>query len=183
MLLLKDCSLIDIRCITISLTLTALFSVLALPANSAPVSALSKDRSGLPITVKSDELAADNKGKTAIFTGKVIAKQGDITIYADKITINYGAAKGEVDRIEAQGSVRIVQQNRIGIASNAIYHSREGRIILTGNPKVVQGTDTLSGETITYFIDEDRSVVTGGVNKRVEAVIQPPPRKGNAGSR
>ena len=174
----------DIRYISIkSLTLAVLFLGLALPSNSAPVGALNKDRSGLPITVKSNELTADNKGKTAIFTGKVVAKQGDITIYADKITINYGAAKGEVDRIEAQGSVRIIQQNRTGIASNATYHSREGRIILTGNPKVIQGTDTISGETITYLIDEDRSVVTGGVNTRVEAVIQPPPRKGNAGSR
>lgn len=153
------------------------------PAVSAPSSSKHKDRSHLPITIKSNELAADNKGKTAIFTGKVVAKQGDITIYAEKVTVSYGTAQGGVEQIEAHGAVRIVQQNRTGISSHAVYNSREGRITLTGDPKVIQGTDTISGEMITYFIDEERSVVTGGVNKRVEAVIQPPPRKANAGSR
>ena len=57
------------------------------------------DRSGLPITIKSNELAADNKGKTAIFTGKVVAKQGDITIFADKLTVNYADKRGDVEKI------------------------------------------------------------------------------------
>ena len=39
-----------------------------------------------------------------------------------------------------------------------------------GAPKVMQGADTVSGEIITYFIDDDRSSVTGG---RVEAIIHP----------
>ncbi|MBT1071024.1 lipopolysaccharide transport periplasmic protein LptA [Pelotalea chapellei] len=177
----KVCSVREISYISVfAVALCVLFGGTVAPAISA--SALQKDRSSLPITIKSNELAADNKGKTAIFTGKVVAKQGDITIYADRVSINYGTTKGEVEQIEAQGNVRIVQQNRTGIASHAIYHSKEGRIALTGNPQVVQGSDTISGETITYFIDEDRSIVTGGANKRVEAVIQSPSRKAN-GSR
>lgn len=143
----------------------------------------SRDRSSLPITIKSNELAADNKGKTAIFSGKVIAKQGDITIYADKVTVNYGDVKGDVEKIEASGNVRIVQTNRTGVASQAIYDSREGRITLTGSPKVIQGDDTVSGKIITYYIDDDKSVVSGGGDSRVEAVIHPPARKDNAGKR
>lgn len=139
-----------------------------------------RDRSALPITIKSNQLAADNKNKTAVFSGKVVAKQGDITIYADKVTINYGEKKGEVDKIIAEGTVRIVQENRTGTAAHAVYDSREGRITLTGSPRVMQGDDTISGDNITYYIDEDRSVVSGGSGHRVEAVIQPPPRKSNA---
>lgn len=159
---------------------------LATPALAAPSAAsVKKDRSGLPITIKSNELSADNKGKTAVFSGKVVARQGDITIYADRITINYAEKKGDVEKIEASGNVRIVQQNKIGTAALAVYDSRDGRITLTGNPRVMQGTDSISGKVITYYVDDDRSVVTGGDDPkaRVEAVINPPARKGNANSR
>jgi lipopolysaccharide export system protein LptA len=146
-----------------------------------------KGTSNLPITVKSNNLTADNKGKTAVFTGKVVAKQGDVTIFCDKLTVYYGNTQGEVDKIEADGNVRIVQENRTGLASHAVYESKQGRITLTGgNPKVMQGADTVTGEVITYFIDDERSSVTGG---RVEAVIhpkpkdEPRPKKGNADKR
>jgi len=164
----------------ILLILFTLFTglILAAQVSAAPVvKPTPRDRSALPITIKSNELSADNKGKIAVFSGKVIAKQGDITIYADKLTVNYGDKKGEVEQIEATGAVRIVQTNRTGIASQATYNSREGRITLTGSPKVIQGDDTVSGKIITYFIDDDKSVVSGGGDSRVEAVIHPPSRK------
>ena len=149
-----------------------------------------KTTSNQPITIKSNELTADNKGKTALFTGKVVAKQGDVTIYCDRMTVYYGAVQGDIDKIEADGNVRIVQENRTGTAAHAVYESREGRITLTGgNPKVTQGTDTVSGKIITYLIDDDRSSVSGGGDSRVEAVINPKqkndtrPKKGNADKR
>jgi lipopolysaccharide export system protein LptA len=157
--------------------LTVVLACASAPAFAAPDTQpiLRKDRSSLPITIKSDRLTADNKGKTAVFTGKVVAKQGDVTIFADKITINYGDQKGEVEKVEADGNVRIIQDNSIGVASHAVFDSRAGRMTLTGNPRVTQGKDTLTGEIITYFVDEDRSVVTGGAI----VTIQPPARKGN----
>lgn len=152
---------------------------------AAPV--VRKANSNLPITIKSNELSADNKGKTAIFTGKVVAKQGDVTIFCDRMTVYYGAVQGDVDKIEADGSVRIVQENRTGFAAHAVYESKEGKVTLTGgSPKVMQGADTVSGEVITYYIDDDRSSVTGG---RVEATIHPKSKndsrskKGNAEQR
>jgi lipopolysaccharide export system protein LptA len=142
-----------------------------------------KDRSNLPITIKANEMSADNKGKAAVFTGKVVAKQGDLTIYSDRLVVNYGEIKGDVDKIEAEGNVRIVQENRIGLAGHAVYDSRTGRITLTGNPKVMQGADNITGTTITYFMDEDKSLVSGNGDSPVRAEIHPRPRKGNAGPR
>ncbi len=145
----------------------------AMNAGAAPVRG---DRSALPITIKSNELSADNKGKIAVFSGKVVARQGDLTIFADTLTVNYGEKKGEVEKIEASGNVRIIQENRTGSAFHAVYDSRVGRIVLTGNPRVSQGGDVISGKSITYFIDEDRSIVSGGEGGRVEATITPPAR-------
>ncbi len=154
--------------ILVIIVLMTASAVLAAPA-------VRKATSSQPITIKSDELVADNKGKVAVFTGKVVAKQGDVTIFCDKMTVHYGAVKGEVDKIEADGNVRIVQENRTGTAAHAVYDSKEGKVILTGGPpKVMQGADTVSGEVITYFIDDDRSSVSGG---RVEATIHPKSKK------
>ena len=144
-----------------------------------------KDRSNLPITIKSNEMTADNRGKTAIFSGKVVAKQGDITIFSDKLVVSYADKKGEVEKVEALGNVRIVQQNRTGFADQALYDSVNGRIVLTGTPRVVQGSDSISGKVITYYVDDDKSDVSSGGDPkaRVEAVINPPARKNDAGGR
>ena len=156
------------------------------PASAFPAATPAhKERSGLPITVKSNEMTADNKGKTAIFSGKVVAKQGDITIFSDKLIVNYSNNNGDVEKVEALGNVRIVQMNRIGFADQAVYDSRNGRIVLTGTPRVVQGGDSISGKVITYYVDDEKSDVSSGGDPkaRVEAVINPPARKNDAGSR
>jgi lipopolysaccharide export system protein LptA len=156
------------------------------PASAVPAaSPVHRDRSNLPITIKSNEMTADNKGKTAVFSGKVVAKQGDITIFSDKLFVGYSDKNGEVEKVEALGNVRIVQQNRTGFADQAVYDSLNGRIVLTGAPRVVQGSDSISGKEITYYVDDDKSDVSSGGDPkaRVEAVINPPARKNNAGNR
>lgn len=150
---------------------------------STAFAAEKKDRSDLPITIKSNELSADNVGKMAVFSGKVMAKQGDITIYSDKLIVRYGDSNKDVEKIEAIGNVRIVQANRTGVAQSAIYDSKAGKIVLSGSPKVIQGDDTVSGKIITYYIDSDKSVVSGGSDSRVEAVIHPPNRGNNVEKR
>jgi lipopolysaccharide export system protein LptA len=126
-----------------------------------------------PITIKSNELQADQKSRTATFLGKVVAKQDDITIHADKLVVRYAEGGGEVEKVEAFGNVSIVQENRIGTAQHAVYFNKEGKITLSGSPKVLQGKDMVTGREITYYVNEDKSVVTGGPETRVEAVIFP----------
>ena len=154
-------------------------------ASVVVASPVHRDRANLPITVKSNEMTADNKGRTAIFSGKVVAKHGDVTIFSDKLIVSYADKNRDVENVEAIGNVRIVQQNRTGFAEQAMYDSHNGRLILTGNPRVVQGEDSISGKIITYFVDDDKSDVSSGGDPkaRVEAVINPPARKNDAGSR
>lgn len=148
-------------------------AVAAEPASQKPAKKDVRDRRSKPITVKSNELKADNKARMATFSGKVVARQDDVTIYADKLVIYYGEQSEQVDKIEAFGSVRILQENRIGTGGYAVYSSLEGKVTLSDNPKVVQGTDSITGKVIVYYLDEERSDVTGGDNTRVEAVIHP----------
>jgi len=151
----------------------AIIIFLSITLCSASLYAAEEVRSGQPISIKSNELVTDSKGRTATFIGKVQAKQDDITIYADKLVVYYSEKGGEVDRVEAFGNVRIVQLNRIGTAGHAVYQNKEGKISLYDNPRVNQGRDVVSGKVITYFITEEKSVVTGGPDSRVNAVIYP----------
>ena len=152
-------------------------------AQSTPASGTSKNRSSLPITVKSNEMNADNTAKTAVFFGKVVAKQGEVTIFSDKLIVSYAEKGGDVEKIEAFGNVRIVQLNRTGFSDQAVYESSSGRIVMTGSPRVVQGDDSIRGKVITYYVDDEKSYVTsdGDPKARVEAVINPAARKKDAG--
>jgi len=150
----------------------------ATAASSATAAAPSerKDRSTKPINVKADHLQVDNKDKKAIFTGRVVSRQEDVTIYSDRLEIFYGDTSDEVDKIIAIGNVRILQTNRVGTGGHAVYENKLGKITLTINPRVTQDNDTITGKVITYFTDEEISVVDSGENTRVEAVIHPKQR-------
>lgn len=126
-----------------------------------------------PIKIKSDTLRADNDNQTATFEGKVVARQGDMTMYADRLVISYSGTARELSQVEAFGNVRILQGNRQATSAHAVYDTKASKIVLDGTPKVVQGEDVITGKLITYFVDEQKSVVTGGPNQRVEAVIHP----------
>jgi lipopolysaccharide export system protein LptA len=54
-----------------------------------------------------------------------------------------------------------------------VYDNKGGKIVLDGSPKVSQGEDVITGKTITYYVNEQKSVVSGGTGTRVEAVIHP----------
>lgn len=142
-------------------------------ACGAPAALSPPERNENPIHIKSDQLLTDTKNRTATFLGRVTARQGDLTLYADRMVVHYAAEGGNVERVECSGTVRIVQKNRTGTAGNAVYDNREGKIVLSVNPKVFQGEDMISGAEITYYLADQKSVVTGTPTVRVEAVIHP----------
>lgn len=142
-----------------------------------------KGRGEDPIQIKSNELATDSSNKTATFTGKVVARQADITIYCDRLLVHYGEGDRSVERVEAFGNVQIFQGNRRGYGGKAEYDNKTGIIILQDNPRVYQGEDVVSGKVITVYVNEDRSVVSGAPDRRVEAVIHPKGTGSNVGAK
>jgi lipopolysaccharide export system protein LptA len=139
----------------------------------APAALAAPAASKEPLKIKSDTLHADNEKKTATFEGKVVARQGDLTLYADRLVVSYSAEGHEVSRVEATGNVRILQATRQASGGHAVYEPKEARILLDGAPRITQDGDVITGKLITYYINEQRSVVTGGPNERVDVTIQP----------
>ena len=144
---------------------------------TGPVSAADLLGSGAssdqPIDIRSDRLEANDAKKQMRFIGNVVAKQGDLTIYAQEITLYYSEGGGDIDRVEALRDVRIVQGEKVATGQKGVFHNREAKIVLTGSPRVNQGQDFISGEQITVFINEERSEVLGQEGGRVNAVFHP----------
>ena len=80
-------------------------------------------------------------------------------------------AAGDVDRIVAERNVRMKSENRNGTCAKAIYTMDDGVLLMEGDPRLTDGENTVTGETIKYFTEENRSEVMGGSKKRVEAVF------------
>jgi len=149
------------------------FPVCLLLLALAPAAFAAPAASREPLKIKSDTLRADNEKKTATFEGKVVARQGDLTLYADRLVISYSGEARELSRVEAFGNVRILHGTRQATGAHAVYEPKLARILLDGSPRVIQGSDEITGKLITYFVNEQRSEVTGGPDERVQAVIHP----------
>jgi lipopolysaccharide export system protein LptA len=127
-----------------------------------------------PIDVTADSLSADSTRNTVTFEGNVVARQVDVTLYADRIQADYSREAGAIDRIEAVGNVRFVQEGREARSPRATFYTLDQRIVLSGGATLRQGQNTVQGETLTIYLRENRSVVTGGKDGgRVKAVINP----------
>jgi lipopolysaccharide export system protein LptA len=100
-----------------------------------------------------------------------------MTIYSDRMVVSYAEEEGEISTIEVFGNVRITQLERRAQSDHGIYNAKNGTIVLDGNPKVFQDNDTISGNIITYYLDQEKSEVLSGSGKRVEAVIHPKGKK------
>jgi len=114
-----------------------------------------------PITITSEMLTADNQAHTALFEQSVIARTTDMTMYADRMLVYYDQETGNVTRIDASGTVKVIKRNRVITSQEAVYFADGGKVIFTGEPKAVEGENVVTGKKITYLMNEDRFLVEG----------------------
>lgn len=115
-------------------------------------------REGTNCTViTSRRLSLDQEQRRAVFEENVLVVDGDLTLTADKMTVIMSPSN-TVQTIHAEGRIHATQGDRVAIARRADYDSREGKIVLTGDPKLQQGRDILKGDTITFWTDHRRVV-------------------------
>jgi lipopolysaccharide export system protein LptA len=127
-----------------------------------------------PVTIDADQLENLQKEGLVVFTGNVVATQNSSTHYSDRMEV-YLDAKGDgIVRTVSSGNVKIITRDcKIGTARRAEYYDAEQRVVLVGNARVWQEDNVVTGERITIFLAEDRSVVEGGKQERVKAVFYP----------
>jgi len=129
---------------------------------TAPYAAAQEKEKREPIVVTSDRMEADELGNTVTFTGGVTLKKENMTLTSDHLVVYYDTVDKGVREIVAQGNVVVRQEGRVALANKAVYHSKEEKIVLTGEPRIIENENQLGGERIMLFIRSDRSIVESG---------------------
>lgn len=144
----------------------------------------------VPVKITSNSMRYSQKSDQVIFTGAVHVIRQDIELWSDTLTVfleksgtaNKQAAsamdqQSSIKKIVAQGNVRIkADRDRSGTCGKATYEAKSELLTLEDNPILREGPNTIQGEVIKLYIEENRSEVIGG-KKRVEAIFITPDRK------
>jgi lipopolysaccharide export system protein LptA len=147
----------------------------AAPKSGAPATTKgAKDDRTQPVTVDADKMERFGKEGLVVFSGSVVARQSNSVQYADRMEVYLDEAGDKILRTVSTGAVRIVTGDcRTGTAQRAEYYELDQRVVLIGNARVWQEDNVVSGETITIYLSQDRSVVQSGKQERVKAVFYP----------
>jgi len=155
----------------------------ASPAPATSRRAQAKDDRTQPVTVDADKMERFGKEGLVVFTGNVVARQNNSVQYADRMEVYLDETGDRILRTVSTGAVRIITRDcRTGTAQRAEYHDLEQRVVLLGNARVWQEDNVVSGDTITIFLSQDRSIVQRGPQERVKAVFYPKEERGKEGA-
>lgn len=145
----------------------------------------SADKGQTKIHVTSDYLVSDRNARYAEFQGNVVATQKGSVLTGDKLKITFsetekdhtpkdageeGNPAGAIESIVATGNVKMVMEDKTAWAENATFNRLDDTITLTGgNPRVVSGKSSLTGEKIVIKRSSGQVTAFSGKKQRVDA--------------
>jgi lipopolysaccharide export system protein LptA len=173
--------------------LSAVFLAAAQPSWAAGSGILPGASSKDPYTVDAGKLDYFEKEQKLVYSGDVIATQGQtrvkgsaMTIYLEKGAANPSSDR-QVQRIEMKGPVTVVQNGKIGTGDSALYDKTDNKWYLIGRVTLTEGSDVTQGEKLVYDLGNSTAVVDAGKQGRVRSVFVPKDSnadsKGKAGSK
>lgn len=141
------------------------------PAGAAPAAKSGKN-DPLPLTVDADKMERFGKASLVVFSGNVVVRRDNSVQYAERVEVYMDEKGDRILRTVSTGGVRIITKDcRTGTAQRAEYFDLDQRVVLMGNARVWQGDNVVSGDTITLYIAQDRTLVEGGKQERVKGVF------------
>ncbi len=142
-----------------------------------------KDKNGklTPVNVTSDRLSYVDSERRAVFSGNVIVRTQDTTMTSDAIQVILLPKKGQaesqsasqLERIEAQGDIKIEQSARKATGSKLVYTAADQKMVLTGTlehpPSIFDAErGQISGNSLTFFTHDGRVLVGGGETSQTQ---------------
>lgn len=166
--------------------------VLAFCTSAAAAAPMPGGDDNLPVDVTADNMVYNADKNTVVFQGKVEAIRGEFKMWSELLTLylkpkdtpkqeknSPTAMEGsDLDRIVAEKNVRFQNGTQTGSSQKATYYSAKSLLVLEGNPILHDGDNSIKGNVIRYFVNENRSVVEGSPKQRVHAVFSSNDKKG-----
>jgi len=95
------------------------------------------------------KLILDYKKKIAQFYDNVLVKNPQGTLKSDQLTVYFDASGNQIEKMIAIGHVAIDEKEHQAESHKAEFFSREGKLVLTGDPVIKKGPNYYSAEIIT----------------------------------
>lgn len=131
-----------------------------------------------PIQIDADRLEWFDKEQKAIYTGNVVAKQGEATLKSSQLRIfmlkaQKGAAEAggatpsgpgvggdnQIERMEADGPVELIQKDQTATGDRGVYERGTNAVTLIGNVALRQSGHVTYGDRLVYDLDTRQAVV------------------------
>jgi len=142
-----------------------------------------------PIKIDANKLDVLDKDNKAVFSGNVVAVQGETTVRCSVMTVFYEgrgqggtprpaqpAAQGQgndgaIKRIECSGPVTVVSKTQAATSDNAVFDRANNKVIMTGNVALNDGPNITRGEQLVY--DTQTGVANVTSRGRVQGYFVP----------
>ncbi|WP_417910350.1 lipopolysaccharide transport periplasmic protein LptA [Candidatus Electronema sp. PJ] len=154
----------------------------AIMASVGPAFCKEKEKEDAPINIEADRMVSQEEKNSVVFIGNVDASQDKVTIRTDEMTVFYEQSSpdkpknksSKVKKLICVGNVQVTQEDWLGTGERMDYYADERKVVLSGKAKASEGQNMVSSDTITYYLDEKRSVFEQDQSKpgRVKAIIQ-----------
>lgn len=117
-----------------------------------------------PIAIDADALEVLQKEQKAIFSGNVVAKQGDMNLNADEMVVFYkpGGGDDSISKIEVVGNVRLSTKAETAKAQSGVYDTSNSVVILNGDVTLTKDNNILKGNKLTFNIATGQSKLEKG---------------------
>jgi lipopolysaccharide export system protein LptA len=125
-------------------------------------SALRGHNSDAPIDWGADRIEVQDRVNRVLLTGNVVAKQADLTLNAERITVAYVSANGiKVQRIDASGGVLLRSPSETARGQFAVYDLPRRIITLIGDVTLTREGSNVKGGRLVLDLDSGRAVMDG----------------------
>lgn len=163
-------------------------------AQTAGVPGGFKHDSSQPIKISADALEVRQNEQVAVFTGAVDARQGEVRMQAQRLTVTYdpeaedNTEAGAIRRVRAEGDVFISSTDSTASGNWADYDVATGNITMGDTVTLTQGTgarsNVIGGNSLTINLNTGVAQLQGGVTAngtggRVEMILNPGSTNGN----
>jgi len=129
------------------------------------------------VEITADKFVVNDGSNQATFSGSVVVKQPDLTVWADKVVVHYGAGgPSDLKEFEAIGNVRIEQPEQTANSDWGTYDPATEILRLRGHVIVTNDSGTVTGPELIIDIANGTSQFSsqsGGA--RVTGVFTPQP--------
>ena len=107
------------------------------------------------------------------YSGKVTVKVETARLRADLLNIHLSEKGSKIQRLLAQGKVRITRELYEAQGEEAVFDLEKETILLTGNPILThQQKGRVRGDKLTFHLADDRIVVENRGRERSETIIR-----------